>query len=323
MMSVDLRPLEERLAALKKRREVNDDLSRIAQSMLDKAEAQRSDVGGAFRAANMLREGSKDFIFYLGGGDPDGVLKDYQKIFKDIWAALKRLDLRPSFGDQQDSESGAEIGEAMAVLDLHKILFDESIDGKDQLVSTTRKALEDLWYQMGDPKADPRLAELVANEDKVAEAANMRGEEEPIFHQMSLPYQTWLAGICDAPGELSKFVSKDNLNADLEEGFGLSYTDRKKLMIRYIHIARTTYEFLGSFETCYPAVINNSQRKGWFNTFRGTLGRVSGVVDARLKALEEMSNRDAQNEEFLAKLQKLLDKYEEVLAELRQAKTSA
>lgn len=302
-MSVDFRPLEERLAALKKRREVNDDLSRIAQTIKEKSEIQRSDVGGAYRAANMLCEGSKDFIFYLSGSDPDSVLNDYQNLFRDIWFALKGLDLVPHFGSQQDSESGAEIGEAMAVFRLHKILSDESISGKDQLVSATRQALEDLWYQMGDPDADPLLADLVANEDHAVEEAKSREEAPPErIHQISLSYQSWLAGICDVPGEVSKFVTKANIAADLEDGQSLNYIERKKLMIRYIHIARTTYDFLGSFETCYPAVINNSQRRGWFNTFRGTLGRVAGVTNARVRELEDLSNRDAHQEAFLAKL---------------------
>lgn len=306
-MERDLRDLldgvREKLNRLKRRHQTNDDLNRIAKAVAEKAENQRKDVGGAYAIANDLRETSKDFIKSLEMGNIDESIEAYREIFGTLWFALAKLDLVPHFAWRQDSESGGEVAEAEGVYDFRNLLFNYQIQEREALTAETRKILVRLWYRLGDPDVDPELSDLISNENAMAEVAQVEGEPIPErIHRLTMAYQTWLAGMGDVPGELSKMVTKAKTAAKLEKGSELPDGDGMKLSIRFIHITDAIYEFLASFETCYPAVINNSQRLGWFNTYRGMLGRVAGLVNRRHEDLERLVDQ----EKFLAKMENLL-----------------
>lgn len=311
-MERDLRSVitgvQQKLDELRKRHRTEDDLFRITEAVGEKAENQRKDFGPAYGVANSLREASKDFIRSLERGDIEAVLEDFRGVFGDLWWVLGQLDLTPHFASRQDAESGGELGEAEAVYDLHRLLYNREIQGKDALIAETRRILERLWYKLGDPTADPLLAELVDKEEQAAEEARKTGQAPPKrVHQITLAYPAWLAGIGDAPGELSKFVTRANAAAALEEGPELRYADQKDLLVRFLHIARTVHDFLSEFETCYPQVINNSQRPGWFNTYRGMLGRIAGLVRHWHETLGELCVKDAQHQALLEEMKAILN----------------
>lgn len=302
-----------KLGNLKKHHFTEDDLGRITAAITEKAENQRRDYGPAFGVANDLRETSKAFIEALECGDPESVLEGFREVFGDLWWALGRLDLVPHFASQQDAEAGSEVGEAEAVYDFRRLIFNRDVRGKRALIAETRRILEQLWYRLGDPKADPQLAELADREDQVAEEARSAGQPPPKrVHRLTLPYPAWLAGILDALGEISKFVTRANAFAELEEEGPAPEFEEDELVIRFIHIGRTAYSFVANFETCYGPVINNSQLSGWHNTFRGMLGRLAGLIKFRNEELEQSVAAKKRQRGFLADMKAMLETHTHV-----------
>lgn len=94
--------------------------------------------------------------------------------------------------------------------------------------------------------------------------------------------QAWLHGVGDAISELGKTTI--NLLVDLPDSDEFL---RNVIVIRkrFLKIAGILYELLDQFETAYGPVINNSQRRGFGNTFRGILFRVSNIIFLEKKEL--------------------------------------
>lgn len=94
--------------------------------------------------------------------------------------------------------------------------------------------------------------------------------------------QAWLHGVGDAVGELGKTMV--NLLVDLPDSDNFL---RNVIIIRkrFLKIAGILYELLDQFETAYGPVINNSQRRGFGNTFRALLWRISNIIFLEKKEL--------------------------------------
>jgi predicted translin family RNA/ssDNA-binding protein len=82
----------------------------------------------------------------------------------------------------------------------------------------------------------------------------------------------WLAGIGDSVTEMSKLITDVLLNEEM------SRADRLCIRKRFVSVAQDIYDALDKFETVLPAVINNNRRRGYFNTYRGMLGRIRGAI---------------------------------------------
>ncbi len=284
-MARQIQELEERLFTLMSNPGI-DDIDRISKSIQYKAEQQRRDIGGSYAVANLLVKTSKEFIKALKYGDLSKA-DEFRKIFADLWKELENLDLPLHFASEKDTEAGGEVVEAEGVFHLAPLLHPEYAQDRATIEKQVRKVLQDLWYKMGDPKADDILAELVATEE-----AALPPEER--HHKLSIPFPGVLAGLGDVIGELSKFVKEMLLAHELEEGPALRQEEKKLLIKRFIFISRTVYEFLDRFETCYGMVINASQRPGWHNTYRAMLGRAAGLIGHYEDILMEMVLRETK-----------------------------
>ncbi len=85
------------------------------------------------------------------------------------------------------------------------------------------------------------------------------------IEKLEVTPQQWLAGILDASTELGKIL----LEYEVDDNF--SVDELIKYRSRFIAILQDVIKFLDPFETVYGLIINNSRRKGFFNTFRGRL----------------------------------------------------
>lgn len=94
----------------------------------------------------------------------------------------------------------------------------------------------------------------------------------PSADYLKVSNQCWLAGIGDAITELGKMMSDRLCDIDLKR------QERVELRQRYLETAKELRDFLDQFEDCVPAIINNSRRRGYFNTFRGLLVRVKDCI---------------------------------------------
>lgn len=99
---------------------------------------------------------------------------------------------------------------------------------------------------------------------------------------------TWLAGIADAVTETSKLLR--NKLRDHQ----ISRDERIALREKFIATAEEVLEFLGQFEDCPPALINNSRRRGYMNTFRGALSRVETCIERHEEALVSMLDQSSK-----------------------------
>jgi predicted translin family RNA/ssDNA-binding protein len=95
----------------------------------------------------------------------------------------------------------------------------------------------------------------------------------------------WLAGIGDAVTETSKLVTDILLNEKL------SRDERIAIRKRFISVSQDIYDALSNFETALPAVINNSRRRGYSNSFRGMLGRIRGAIGWHKEKLADALDR--------------------------------
>ncbi|TSC89807.1 MAG: hypothetical protein G01um10143_297 [Parcubacteria group bacterium Gr01-1014_3] len=279
-----MRELEERLFTLMGN-PVIDDIDRISKSIQDKSEQQRRDIGGSYAVANLLVKTSKEFIKALKYGDLSKA-DEFRQIFADLWKELSDLDLPLHFASEKDTESGGEVVEAEGVFHLVPLLHPEYAQDRATIQKRTQEVLQNLWYKMGDPKADDSLDELVSTEEALP--------PEERHHKLSIPFPGWLAGLGDVIGELSKFVKEMILAKELEDGPALNHEEQKLLIKRFIFISRTVYKFLDRFETCYGMVINASQRPGWHNTYRAMLGRAAGLIGHYEEVLVEMVIRETK-----------------------------
>jgi predicted translin family RNA/ssDNA-binding protein len=98
----------------------------------------------------------------------------------------------------------------------------------------------------------------------------------------------WLAGIGDAVTELGKMVTEILLNEKL------SRDERIAIRKRFIAVSQDIYDALSHFETALPAVINNSRRHGYANSFRGLLGRIRGTIGWHKERLADILDRFAK-----------------------------
>jgi predicted translin family RNA/ssDNA-binding protein len=98
----------------------------------------------------------------------------------------------------------------------------------------------------------------------------------------------WLAGIGDAVTELGKMVTDILLDEKL------SRDERIAIRKRFIAVSQDIYDALSHFEAALPAVINNSRRRGYSQTYRGLLGRIARVIDQHKEKLADILDRFAK-----------------------------
>jgi len=88
----------------------------------------------------------------------------------------------------------------------------------------------------------------------------------------------WIAGLCDAIGELSKMVTHYiTINHVFSDA--ISANDCLVIWRRLFEVIYQIYQYLRIFQTAYKACIDNSFRPGYFETFRGHLDNVSRLTN--------------------------------------------
>lgn len=87
----------------------------------------------------------------------------------------------------------------------------------------------------------------------------------PIPHLLRINPPAWLSGIADVISELSKGLVAFLTDHDIPVKQQLVYE------LRYRDIAKTLLDFLNKYLAVYGRVINNTTRRGFFNTFRGKI----------------------------------------------------
>ncbi len=157
-----------------------------------------------------------------------------------------------------------------------------------------------LWQRMGDldiPKDKAWQFDAEAGQE-LCEFFFAASFYEPVFmggktteilgpENLKVTEQSWLAGLGDGVGEVSKMVRDYLLNP------ALSRQERKEIRWRFLGVARQIHRYLEQFETAYPMVIDNSRRRGYRNTFRGLLGYVENIIsrlqDELIQTLDQES----------------------------------
>ncbi|MEK7640904.1 MAG: hypothetical protein AAB389_02820 [Patescibacteria group bacterium] len=118
--------------------------------------------------------------------------------------------------------------------------------------------------------------------------SQLRTVKMPSAKELLITPQAWLAGIIDGITEMSKLLS-DRLCDDEQ----LTGEERLGLRKRFRIITRQIKSYLDQFADSVPAVINNSRRPGFHETFRGGLGRVKGAVERTRDTIIEALDRVA------------------------------
>ena len=116
----------------------------------------------------------------------------------------------------------------------------------------------------------------------------VRIDSLPSYENLQVTRQTWMAGLGDVVGELSKLQLRRLCDHNLDR------KQRLALRRRFVEIAETIRGALGQFETAYPIVVNNSRRRGFFNTFRGVLVRMDNLIERHLDAIATMLDQSAR-----------------------------
>lgn len=292
----ELYGIEDELKALEAEESHKDSLQSITRALLEKAENQRKDIGKAYPVHHALCRTSKGLIRAWDHGKTVKV-ELYKKLYLRLWSILGTADLPKDIASQHDNESSQEIMEAEIVMAIYNIAFGDEceIPGIEDRV---RGILEALWTKLGDPEADPALAALVETENQLVKEKKMKPKERK--HAMSIPYQAWLSGAGDGIGEISKIL-ESQLNDHNFSGQPAPDGDaNKRLICQTVVTMRTIHEFLVSFEACYGQAINASRRRGFFNTFRGTVEKTQKEVRRWSDKVLDITLREACDAKLLA-----------------------
>ncbi len=103
----------------------------------------------------------------------------------------------------------------------------------------------------------------------------------PTPEELGITPQALLAGIAEIPGELKRSMVKCFASQEVPK------KDRDAINLRYMKIVDKLYGFLEEYGAEYGGSINNSQRRGYHNTFRGMLGRMASIMASHLERMEE------------------------------------
>lgn len=294
----ELYGIEDQMKELEADESHSDSLQSITNALLEKAESQRKDIGKSYPVHNALCRASKGLIKAWKSGKVSKGDRYWQLITR-LWSILGAADVPRHVSSQHDNESGQEIVEAEIVKALWPIAFAKNCP-ISEIEGRVRQVLESIWTKLGDPEADPNLAMLADVEEEKLGNGEMKPEERR--HLMSIPYQAWLGGAGDSVGEISKIL-ENQLNAHrFEEMIPLNSDENTQLICQTIATMRAVYDFLECFETCYGQAINASQRRGFFNTFRGTIVKSEKEVRRWSDKLLDINLREACDAKVIAKL---------------------
>ncbi len=91
--------------------------------------------------------------------------------------------------------------------------------------------------------------------------------------------QAWLAGVGDAVTEVGKMLTDflPNVRSDINKQI--------ELRERYVNAARDVASFLEQFAGLSPNAVNNNRYRGYFNSFRGMVGRIKRVIESEQREL--------------------------------------
>jgi hypothetical protein len=84
--------------------------------------------------------------------------------------------------------------------------------------------------------------------------------------------QSWLAGLADSIGELSKTLLTFLTDYDVPPEAELRFE------LRFVRIGQTIIDFLNLYIARYPMVIDNSRRRDWGSRFRGMVTRAENNI---------------------------------------------
>ena len=112
---------------------------------------------------------------------------------------------------------------------------------------------------------------------------------------LDVTLQSWFAGLCDVPGELSKML----LSYRVKNHRVLVLADHVRLLERFVLLVGMVESFLGDYETVYEGAISTGAGRRFFQTFRGKLIKVrenvrraeQELADLRLKQEHENTLR--------------------------------
>lgn len=124
----------------------------------------------------------------------------------------------------------------------------------------------------------------------------------PSHEDLMVSMPTWLAGVGDAVTELGKLMLKKLLDRKL------SIDERVAIIEYYLDIYKQIYDFLEKLENVYGLVINNSRRRGYGNSFRGLVQRISKFIEREEQKLSDIFSQKAGNEKLEALIQSLVEK---------------
>lgn len=217
--------------------------------------AQRGNIPQCYnRRDDITVHLSKAGIEMLSRGDVDGA-KKYRAMMLSAWWRLKELDVPGYEGLSFDADAAQEMIEYFVVLFAYPLIFGGEV------------ILEKL----------PTPYDFSPSEDNPEFKRNVN-------YEMTFP--AWLAGVADAPGELGKMVQGRLLDSRL------TFEDRVELLERLISASKEILFFLEQFigVGIPDYILNSSRRKGFYNTYRGKLFGVVGVIRKNQEELTTMKN---------------------------------
>ncbi len=173
------------------------------------------------------------------------------------------------------------------IVETSKVMIAAIKAGDHGKIEDCKDQLRDLWDQMGaadlpadiawqfDSEAGAELSEsfMVASLYPLLFPENEGAEIQiPSYEDLKIGPPAWLAGIGDSISELAKLHTVLLMNPELD------LERRIALRQQYLKKANEMYAFLDQFETCYGMVINHTRRKGFGQTYRGMLFRISMLI---------------------------------------------
>lgn len=255
--------------------DLNHDLQYVAEELYEDFEEKRRHYGKGHAVFKALIELSKDGVRALRRGDTRLFL-DLTLQSREVWDNLGALNMRPRHKEMFDGDAGQEMTEFFFAGYFYSIL------------------INDTRYACVDRDVLIQLVQLPQRARKKFYGTDKEGGEdryqELCFH---VAPQAWLHGIGDTVGELGKMMY--GYLATLAVSDETYIETMMSVHKNFIGILEFLYGILEKFETAYGLVLNNSDRRGFGNTFRGILFRIERIAEEERRRFVEDRVREASH----------------------------